>query len=81
LPPGVHLPDPTIRPALLAFGLMFLVLAIPLGQSAQSQASDLLKTIMTIATWATLGLGGLLFAAGLLGWIALEVKEFRLRRR
>jgi hypothetical protein len=81
LPPGVHLPDPTIRPALLAFGLMFLVLAIPLGQSVQSQPSDLLRIVMTVAAWTALGLGGLLFVVGLLGWIVLEVKEFRLRRR
>jgi hypothetical protein len=81
LPPGVHLPDPTIRPALLAFGLMFLVLAIPLGQSVQSQPGDLLRVVMTVATWTALGLGGLLFVIGLLGWIMLEVKEFRLRRR
>jgi len=77
LPPGVHLPEPTIWPAALAFGLMFLVLAIPLRGLAKSDA-DVLATIVSTAT---LIFGVLLALLGLAGWIVLEVKEFRLGRR
>lgn len=62
LPPGVHLPDPTIRPALLAFGLMGLMFALALDSWLR---------------WIALGLGALLTVVGLLGWILLEMKEFR----
>ncbi len=65
LPPGVHLPDPTIWPAVLAFGLMGLMFAIALDSWVE---------------WVALGLGALLTVLGLVGWIMLEVKEFRLRR-
>ena len=65
LPPGVHLPDPTIWPAILAFGLMGLVFAIALDSWVE---------------WVALGLGALFTVLGLIGWIVLEVKEFRLRR-
>ena len=59
LPPGVHLPDPTIWPAVLAFGLMGLMFAIALQ------------------SWIVLGVAALFIVLGLLGWIRLEVKEFR----
>ena len=64
LPPGVHLPDPTIWPAALAFGLMGLMFAIALDSWVE---------------WVALGLGALFTVLGLVGWIVLEVKEFRRR--
>ena len=66
LPPGIHLPDPTIWPAVLAFGLMGLMFAIALDSWLE---------------WVALGLGALLTVVGLLGWIVLEVREFRLGAR
>jgi len=65
LPEGVHMPEPTIWPAVLAFGLMGLMFAIALSSWLE---------------WVALGLGGLLALIGLIGWVVVEVKEFRLRR-
>ncbi len=65
LPEGVHLPEPTIWPAVLAFGLMGLMFAIALTSWLE---------------WVALGLGALLALVGLIGWVVVEVKEFRLRR-
>ena len=63
LPKGIHLPDPTIWPAVLAFGVMGLMFAI------------------VLQSWIVLGAGALLACLGLMGWIVLEVKEFRLGSR
>lgn len=65
LPEGVHLPEPTIWPAVLAFGLMGLMFAVALSSWLE---------------WVALGLGALLALLGLIGWVVVEVKEFRLRR-
>lgn len=66
LPEGVHLPEPTIWPAVLAFGLMGLMFAVAFDSWLK---------------WVALGLGGLMVLLGLGGWIVVEVKEFRLRGR
>jgi hypothetical protein len=65
LPPGIHLPEPTIWPAALAFGLMGLMFAIPLEAWAEAVA---------------LVFGAVLTLLGLGGWVVVEVKEFRVRR-
>jgi hypothetical protein len=63
LPAGIHLPAPTIWPAVLGFGLMGLMFAI------------------AFQSWIVLALGALFSVLGLMGWVVLEVKEFRLGRR
>jgi hypothetical protein len=62
LPPGVHLPASTIWPAVLAFGLMGLLFAIPL--------EGWLEAIAALA-------GIILTAVGLIGWIVLAAREAR----
>ncbi|HET7088806.1 MAG TPA: hypothetical protein VFL17_09165 [Anaerolineae bacterium] len=62
LPSGVHLPASTIWPAVLAFGLMGLLFAIPLEGWLEAIA-------------ALVGL--VLTAVGLIGWIVLAVREAR----
>ena len=62
LPPGVHLPASTIWPAVLAFGLMGVLFAIPL--------EGWLEAVSALA-------GIFLAAVGLIGWIVLAVREAR----
>ena len=65
LPPGIHLPEPTIWPAVLAFCVMGLMFAVALD--------SWLETVALV-------LGALFVVLGLGGWIVVEVEEFRLRR-
>ncbi|HLF26858.1 MAG TPA: hypothetical protein VJG32_11020 [Anaerolineae bacterium] len=50
LPRGVHLPDPTIWPAVLAFGLMGLMFAVVL-QSWIILGAGVLLTLLGVAGW------------------------------
>jgi len=62
LPPGIHLPASTIWPAVLAFGLLGLLFAIPLEAWLEVVAA-LVGIVLT--------------AIGLVGWIALAIREAR----
>lgn len=87
LPPGVHLPEPTIWPAVLGLGLMLLMLAIAL-QSWIVLGIAVFVTVLGLMSWAALegrpflpiwpavlalGLMGLTFAVPLQSWLLLGV--------
>lgn len=62
LPAGVHLPPPTIRPLILAVGLMVICFGVVLRNFAISITPDFNIPIVLVA-------GLLIMTAGLFGWI------------
>ena len=62
LPPGVHLPPPSIRPLILAIGLMVICFGVVLRNIAISITPDFNIPIVLV-------IGLAIMAAGLFGWI------------
>lgn len=90
LPPGVHLPAPTIWPAVLGLGLMLLMLALAM-QSWIVLGAAVFVTVLGLMSWVVLegkpflpvwplalalGLAGLLLAVPLQSWLVLGVSGF-----
>ncbi|MBI5567080.1 MAG: hypothetical protein HY870_19440 [Chloroflexi bacterium] len=62
LPPGVHLPPPSIRPLIMSIGLMVICFGVVLRNIAISITPDFNIPIVLV-------IGFLIMAAGLFGWI------------
>ena len=90
LPPGVHLPAPTIWPAVLGLGLMLLMLALAM-QSWIVLGTAVFVTVLGLMSWVVLegrpflpiwplalalGLAGLILAVPLQSWLVLGVSGF-----
>ncbi|MBI4672326.1 MAG: cytochrome c oxidase subunit I [Chloroflexi bacterium] len=63
----VHLPNPSIWPALLALGLAVLAIGFIFGPTTLTADSSLLQVILG---WTIAPLGLITFLAGILGWLA-----------
>ena len=90
LPPGIHLPAPTIWPAVLGLGLMLLMLTLAM-QSWIMLGTAVFVTVLGLMSWIALegrpflpiwplalalGLAGLILAVPLQSWLVLGVSGF-----
>jgi hypothetical protein len=62
LPPGIHLPPPSIRPLIMALGLMVICFGVVLRNIAVAVTPDFNIPIILV-------IGLVIMAAGLFGWI------------
>jgi hypothetical protein len=70
LPPGVHLPPPSIRPLILSVGLMMICFGVVLRNIAIEITPDFNIPIILV-------IGLVIMAAGLFGWIRDDYRAAR----